>query len=96
MLTLLSQQGDPPIVRVSDLFTEDDIPGLVMNLVPGSSLFDLAQEQGVISETKAVGYIRQIAEALVVSHDIGIVHRDAHALNIMVAKLWWRIKTGQY
>ncbi len=85
MLAQLSQQGHPSIVRVSDLFTENDIPCLVMDFVSGSSLFDLVQERGPIPETEAVGYIRQIAEALVLSHDMGIVHRDAHALNIMVA-----------
>ena len=85
MLAQLSQQAHPSIVRVSDLFTEDDIPCLVMDLVPGGSLFDLVQERGPLPETQAVGYIRQIADALVVSHNIGIVHRDAHALNIMVA-----------
>ncbi len=85
MLAQLSQQGHSSIVRVSDLFTEDDIPCLVMDFVPGDSLFNLVQERGPIPETEAVGYIRQIAEALVLSHDMSIVHRDAHALNIMVA-----------
>jgi WD40 repeat protein len=85
MLAQLSQKGHASIVRVSDLFTENDIPCLVMDLVPGDSLFNLVQQQGAIPETEAVGYIRQIAEALIVSHEMGIVHRDAHALNIMVA-----------
>lgn len=85
MLAKLSQKGHPSIVRVSDLFTEDDIPCLVMDFVPGDSLFNLVQKQGAIPETEAVGYIRQIAEALIVSHETGIVHRDAHAMNIMVA-----------
>ncbi|WP_199248882.1 protein kinase [[Phormidium] sp. ETS-05] len=38
MLAQLSQQAHPSIVRVSDLFTEDDIPCLVMDLVPGDKL----------------------------------------------------------
>ncbi len=70
MLAQLSQQSHPSIVRVSDQFTEDDIPCLVMDLVPGDSLFNLVQERGPIPETQAVSYIRQIAEALVVSHDM--------------------------
>ncbi len=86
MLAQLSQQAHPSIVRVSDLFTEDGIPCLVMDLVPGDNLFNLVQERGPLPETEAVGYIRQIAEALVVCHEMGIVHRDAHAKNIMVAK----------
>ena len=85
MLAQLAQKGHASIVRVSDLFTEDNIPCLVMNFVPGDSLFNLVQKQGAIPETEAVGYIRQIAEVLIVSHEMEIVHRDAHALNIMVA-----------
>jgi serine/threonine protein kinase len=85
MLAQLSQKGHASIVRVSDLFTENDIPCLVMDLVPGDSLFNRVQQQGAIPETEAVGYIRQIAEALVLCHEMKIVHRDAHALNIMVA-----------
>jgi serine/threonine-protein kinase len=41
ILAQLSQQGHSSIVRVSDSFTEDDIPCLVMDFVPGDSLFNL-------------------------------------------------------
>ncbi|GAB4293343.1 MAG: hypothetical protein Fur0025_29580 [Oscillatoriaceae cyanobacterium] len=85
ILAQVSEQAHPSIVRVSDLFEEDDIPCLVMDFVPGSSLYDLVEEGGPLPETQAVEYIRQIAEGLILCHEMGIVHRDAHALNIIVA-----------
>jgi len=74
----------PGIVRVSDLFEENGIPCLVMDLVVGQNLFDVVQERGRLPDTEAVAIIRQIAEALSDVHQAGLVHRDAHPRNIML------------
>jgi formylglycine-generating enzyme required for sulfatase activity len=74
----------PHIVRVTDLFEEAGIHCLVMDYVPGESLWKYVQNQGALSEEQAVRYIRQIGEALRVVHKAGLVHRDATPLNIMV------------
>ncbi|MEQ9234685.1 SUMF1/EgtB/PvdO family nonheme iron enzyme [Coleofasciculus sp. E2-BRE-01] len=74
----------PHIVRVTDLFEEAGIHCLVMDYVPGESLWKYVQNQGALSEAQAVRYIRQIGEALRVVHQAGLVHRDATPLNIMV------------
>jgi len=84
ILAKLSQNAHPGIVRVSDLFEENDIPCLVMDLVVGQSLFEVVQQQGRLPDTEAVAIIRQIAEALSDVHQAGLVHRDAHPGNIMV------------
>lgn len=84
-LAKLSQNPHPAIVRVSDLFEENGLHCLVMDLVAGQSLFDAVQQRGRLPETEAVGIIRQIAEALVTVHQAGIVHRDAHPGNIMLS-----------
>jgi formylglycine-generating enzyme required for sulfatase activity/tRNA A-37 threonylcarbamoyl transferase component Bud32 len=74
----------PHIVRVTDLFEEAGIHCLVMDYVPGESLWKYVQNQGALSEAQAVRYIRQIGDALRVVHQGGLVHRDATPLNIMV------------
>ena len=74
----------PYIVRVTDLFEEAGIHCLVMDYVPGESLWKYVQNQGALSEAQAVRYIRQIGDALRVVHQAGLVHRDATPLNIMV------------
>jgi len=84
ILAKLSQNAHPGIVRVSDLFEENGIHCLVMDLVVGQSLFDCVQQQGQLPDTKAVAIIRQIAEALSDVHQAGLVHRDAHPGNIML------------
>jgi formylglycine-generating enzyme required for sulfatase activity len=72
------------IVRVSDLFEEEGIHCLVMDLIVGESLWDIVQKKGALSEEKAVPIIRQIGEALIIVHQAGIIHRDAHPGNILL------------
>ncbi|NET71160.1 MAG: serine/threonine protein kinase [Sphaerospermopsis sp. SIO1G2] len=83
ILERLSQQKNNHIVRVIDLFAEDNIWYLVMDLVEGENLEKLVQRRK-LSEAEAVNYIRQIGEALVVTHGNNLFHRDAHPGNIMI------------
>ena len=85
-LAQLSQQPHPNIVRVTELFEDGKTYCLVMDFVPGESLFNLVQKRGALPEVEAVGYIKQIGEALIFVHHQGLVHRDAHPGNIMVQK----------
>ena len=85
-LAQLSQQPHPNIVRVTELFEESKTYCLVMDFVPGESLFNLVKKRGALPELEAVGYIKQIGEALIFVHHQGLVHRDAHPGNIMVQK----------
>lgn len=84
ILAKLCQNPHPGIVRVSDLFEENGIHCLVMDLVVGQNLFDRVQQQGRVPDTDAVAIIHQIGEALTAVHQAGIVHRDTHPGNIML------------
>ncbi|HAA28077.1 MAG TPA: hypothetical protein DCE56_10925 [Cyanobacteria bacterium UBA8553] len=53
-----------------------------MEYIPGKTLAELTQSQ-VLSEAKAVEYIRQIGDALSVLHQAGLVHRDVKPQNII-------------
>ena len=72
------------IVRVSDLFEEEGIHCLVMDLIVGESLWEIVQKKGALSEEKSLDIIRQIGEALIIVHQAGIIHRDAHPGNILL------------
>jgi phosphate transport system substrate-binding protein len=86
ILAQLSKDPHPHIVGVSDSFEEGEINCLVMDFISGENLFELVDRRGVLPQTEAVKYISQIAEALTVVHQAGLVHRDAHPGNIMVRR----------
>ncbi len=58
---------------------------LVLELVKGSTLRDIIK-RGPLPVKRAVGIARQLAEALVATHAIGIVHRDLTPRNVMVVE----------
>ncbi len=72
------------IVRVTDIFEENDTVYYVMDYVDGSSLSDIISKKGNLSENEALGYIRQIAEALKYVHSKNILHLDVKPGNIMI------------
>jgi formylglycine-generating enzyme required for sulfatase activity len=74
----------PNVVRVSALFSEQDIPCLVMNFVEGETLFQKVQREGATPEKIVVTWILAIAEALDKIHGEKLVHRDANPANIMI------------
>ncbi len=80
----MSQDPHPHIVGVIDLFKEGAIHGWVMDFVPGKDLFEAVKRRGALPEAEIVPCIRQIGEALVVVHQAGLGHRDAHPGNIML------------
>jgi serine/threonine-protein kinase len=74
----------PNIVRVSDFFTEDDIPFMVMDYVPGKTLDQVVFPNHPLPEAIAIHYIRQIGDALHFVHTNGLLHRDIKPQNIIL------------
>ncbi|MBK1986113.1 GUN4 domain-containing protein [Sphaerospermopsis aphanizomenoides BCCUSP55] len=83
-LAKISQNHHPNIVRIIDFFEEDNLPCLVMDFVKGENLYHLIQDKGILSEKIAIDYIKQIADALSLCHQNGIIHRDAHPGNMIL------------
>ena len=81
----------PNVVRVTDFFVEDYLPYMVMDYIPGRSLYDIvfSHPKGPqpLSEAIALRYIQQIGNALQAVHTKGLLHRDVKPQNIMVHDL---------
>ncbi|MBD2773777.1 GUN4 domain-containing protein [Iningainema sp. BLCCT55] len=85
MLAECCTDSHPHIVQVFDLFEEDGRHCLVMQYIPGESLWQFVQRIGALSETEAVKYIHQIGIALVEVHKKGVWHLDVTPPNIMLS-----------
>lgn len=72
------------IVQIENVFTENNCPCIVMEYVVGEDLAKLVKRLGILSETEALIYIRQIGEALTIIHEKGLLHRDVKPHNIIV------------
>ena len=72
------------IVRVTDVFEENGTAYYVMDYVDGESLQQKVKNEGALSETIALKYIRQIADALKYVHSQNRLHLDIKPGNIMV------------
>jgi serine/threonine-protein kinase len=75
----------PSVVKVLDFGQEDDLPYLVMELVPGGSLA-LPEGERLLPE-RAVELITQAAEGAGAAHAGGLVHRDIKPANILIDEM---------
>ena len=72
------------IIRIHDVFTENNTAYYVMEYHSGGSLGDLVKSRGVLPEADAVRYITQIAEAVGYIHERNINHLDIKPANILL------------
>jgi serine/threonine protein kinase len=84
----LASLHHPNIVQVIDCnIAPDGRPYLVMEFVDGMTLSEHRGTQPALSPVRIAHIIRQIASALQVAHDRGVVHRDLKPDNVMLASL---------
>ncbi len=77
--------GHPNIVASTDMgFLETGVPYIVMEYLEGATLLDEIIRVGAFSPRRTLRVAAQIASALEVAHDAGIVHRDLKAENIFL------------
>lgn len=85
----VSQLKDPSIAVVSDLdITDDGFPYAVIDYFPGITLADKLAELGRSQDTlpviAALELAKQLAQALGVAHNAGLIHHDLRPENIML------------
>jgi eukaryotic-like serine/threonine-protein kinase len=76
----------PNIVAVHDWGAVDGIYYMVMEYVPGWSVREILNEEGVLAPAQATGVLGQALAALGHAHRQGIVHRDVKPENLMVTR----------
>jgi serine/threonine protein kinase/class 3 adenylate cyclase/uncharacterized membrane protein HdeD (DUF308 family) len=82
-----SLRGHPNIVTLYDRGkTRDGSYYLAMEYVPGGALNDLIKREGLLPADKALGLTLQVAQALRLAHQRGIVHRDVKPQNVLLTE----------
>lgn len=83
----LSSQNIVGIYDVgTDVIDEETIYYIVMEYIDGTTLKDIIDSKGKLSEDDAIDYSIQILRALKDAHDHNVVHRDIKPHNIMITK----------
>lgn len=82
----ISHLDHPNIIHIHDIFKENNTAYYVMDYVEGESLNEIVSRDGMLAESKAIDYIKQVASALDFIHQRGINHLDIKPANIMIRK----------
>ncbi len=64
------------MVKLFEIYEDEDCIYLVMELMTGGELFDRVVEKEHYSEKEAADTIRPVVDAIKYCHSLGIVHRD--------------------
>jgi serine/threonine protein kinase len=75
----------PGVVTVYDVVEEDGRPWIVMELIRARSLHEQIKRDGALPPRKVAEIGRQMAGALRVAHEAGILHRDVKPSNVLVS-----------
>ena len=76
----------PHIVRIYQISEEQDLVYFVMSFIPGGSLTDRIEKQGVVPVDDMVKWGIEASSALAYGHEHGVIHRDLKPDNIMLDK----------
>src|SRR5438445_2178835 len=82
---LAASLDHPHVVQTLGAGEEEGTLYLAMAYVEGSDLRKLLQREGGLEPERALSLIEQVADALDVAHEAGLVHRDVKPGNILVA-----------
>lgn len=81
---LVAQLNHPGIVRIYDVFQQNNTGYMVMEYLHGETLgAKLKRAGGVLPVNEAVDYILKVCDALEVVHRAGYIHRDIKPDNII-------------
>ena len=80
----ISQLDHPNIIKIHDIFEENNTAYYVMEYIEGENLSEMVKRHGALPEATAVAYIRKVADALAYIHARSINHLDVKPGNIML------------
>lgn len=74
----------PAIVPLHEYGEQNGLAYVVMPYIAGGTLRDEMEREGQLPLTKAVNYLEQLAPALDLAHERGVIHRDIKPANILL------------
>jgi len=80
---IMKKLNHPNVLKLFEVFEEEDYFFLVTEFVEGKELFDRIVERGAYSERDAANIVVQILEAVEYLHSNGIAHRDLKPENLL-------------
>jgi len=83
-IQIMKQLDHPNILKLYEVYEDEESFYLVMELVKGKELFDKIVERGMYSEKDAANIIAQVVSAVDYLHENGIAHRDLKPENLLV------------
>src|SRR5437763_12632182 len=92
---LASSIAHPRCVFVLAADEDAGRPYIVMELMPGSTLKDLIDQQGPLPPDQAVAKILDVIEGLQESHRLEVIHRDVKPSNCFL-ETDGRVKIGDF
>ena len=83
---IASMESAPHVIRIYDIFEENETAYYVMQFIEGGSLLHLVKEQGALSEERTLGIMSQTMQALGYLHARQTMHLDVKPANILLRK----------
>ena len=81
---VIARLNHPNIIKVHDIFKENNTAYYVMDYIEGKNLAEIIQQRGSLPEEEAIHYIRQVADALSYIHAKQLNHLDVKPANLML------------
>ncbi|MEV7554745.1 serine/threonine-protein kinase [Amycolatopsis sp. NPDC089917] len=81
---LAGRLNNPRIVTVYDVFHQDGVPYVVMELLDGDNLADHVERHGPLPAHRVAEIGLDLLSALTTAHTAGIVHRDVKPANVIL------------
>lgn len=82
----LARLNNPGIVKIYDVFEENNTAYYVMEWIDGPELSKVISEKGQLEASVAIRYITQVGHALSYVHQHNITHLDVKPGNIMIRR----------
>jgi hypothetical protein len=84
--TAIDRVRHPNIVELVALGVSAGRPYLCMELLDGEDLAAIVRRTGPMSGLQALAILEPVCSALAAAHELGVVHRDVKASNVMVCR----------